>query len=473
MVDVAVSAQLQQWTFEKPTLVRPERSDSSVSSPDLYHNDSETLRIAAAAVDDSQDQDAKETLSFQERYLSSEEDLSPMEGNSDSDDNDDDVSIHQVQKEYFHARKMSISKFDKGKSCDLAVIVSFTSAGRPKMIDLANLASPFREPTRQRSQRSASLAQLPIATINKLREVEQASRLSLAVTPVNLSPSTSRSTSPATSVQSRPPSASPVAFSRKNSSLHSSDSSFTDSSTRSSSPWAREKTTRSFTDNSAPKSSPWANTRRPASSAVAQPARSSLYVTSAAPANTLVKPFPPLTPLSPEPHAFLSSDPYETSTVSSASPILKSSPHKRLRSISQKLSLAKIAISPSTRKWDSRVNGKSVNSPAMPLTPYTPLTPQTAPPTSFSTTNRLRRNSRITSRPTSRVGPPPEMPPMPSSMLDPQPRTLMQRMIPRGANEREPMLELPPFPAEDGNGDPAMSLKARRIRKRRSLMDLL
>ena len=45
-----------------------------------------------------------------------------------------------------------------------------------------------------------------------------------------------------------------------------------------------------------------------------------------------------------------------------------------------------------------------------------------------------------------------------------------RKMIARGANEREPTLELPPCPDEDaGMG----SLKARRVRKRKSLMDLL
>jgi hypothetical protein len=44
------------------------------------------------------------------------------------------------------------------------------------------------------------------------------------------------------------------------------------------------------------------------------------------------------------------------------------------------------------------------------------------------------------------------------------------KLVARGADERAPILELPPFPAEDAGMD---SLKTRRVRKRRSLMDLL
>ncbi|KAF2703444.1 hypothetical protein K504DRAFT_178320 [Pleomassaria siparia CBS 279.74] len=482
MVDLAVSTQLQQWVFEKPSLARPERSDSSASSPDLYHNDSETLRIRTAAMDnDSKDQDSKSTLSFQERYLSSEEDLSPLEGDSDSDNDNDHVSIHEApKKEYLHARKMSISKVDKEKSCDMAVLVSYTSAGRPKMINL-DLTMLGSEPAPlQRPQRSASLslAQLPITAINKLHKVEQSSRHSMITNPTRPTPLTSRSASPAVSVQSRKSSLAPTAVSPNDAPLSSAGSSFAESTTRSSSPRPHEKITRSFTDGDALSSMPWTSNRRPASSAAMIPStRSSLYLTTTATTTTSAPSKRPSkqptasTPLTPDSHSFLSSDPYERSTVTSASPILKSSPHKRLRSISQKLSMAKIAITPSSRKWDTRLYGKSINSPSIPPTPNTPLTPQTAPlpSSSSSSTNRLQRNSRISLRPASRIGSP-DMPPMPS-LLEPQPRSLLQKLVPRGANEREPMLELPPFPAEEV--DPSASLKARRIRKRKSLMDLL
>ncbi|ORX92982.1 hypothetical protein BCR34DRAFT_608670 [Clohesyomyces aquaticus] len=467
MVDVAVSAQLQQWTFEKPSIVgHPERSDSSASSPDLYNqHDNETLRIDAAAVDrESISLDTTKETIFQERYLSSEEDLSPMD-HSDSDLDDDDVSIHDGDKENcFSARKMSISRFDKGKSCDLAVTVSYMSAGRPKVIEMPTVGSPMRD-TPQRSA-SLPLNQLPIAAINKLRQVEAASRLSL-----NTTTSSSRTRSPSPANRSRRPSTSHLPFSNSSSKLNISDSSssFRASSSRSSSPAMSN------------------NSRPPSAMAFSNPApRSSLYLTSTARNSPLV-PFPPLTPSSPGPHAFLSSDPYETSTTSAGSPIIKSGPHKRLRSISQKLSLAKIAIIPS-KKWDSRINGKSANMPQTPGTPYTPLTPMTAPPTNSSSVfsspkNRLRRNSRA-SRPTSRIGlPSSEVPPLPTSTTWNGPQALpatkreSARLVPRGANEREPTLELPPFPAggereQYPSEEMSMSsIKAKRVRKRKSLMD--
>ncbi|KAF2260618.1 hypothetical protein CC78DRAFT_388931 [Lojkania enalia] len=464
MVDVAVSAQLQQWTFEKPTttttttLVRPDRSGSSASSPDLYNNDPETLRIDAAAVDEPQRLDSNESLSLQERYLSSEEDLSPMEMDSESDF-EDDVSIHDFQEQCLSARKMSISKVEAGKSCDLAVMVSYVSAGRPKMIDLATGGSPIRETT----QRSASLAQLPIAAISKLRKADGASRHSFVA--ATRSATTSRSSSPVCEV--RRPSTGHIPFSHNNSSLRIADSSssFTDGSVRSSSPPASEDST------------------RPASAATSHPPpRSSLYISSTV--NTTNNqstsssriPFPPLTPLSPEPHSFLSSDPYENSTTSAASPIIKSGAHKRLRSISQRLSLAKIAITPSTKKWDSRVNGRP-GMPPTPATPYTPMTPMTAPPTTTSNSvsspkNRLRRNSRA-SRPSSMRGPSPETPPVPILHPAPQPRRPAQKLVPRGAGEREPILELPPCPDESETVEPVAEVKVKRVRKRKSLMDLL
>ncbi|KAF2462784.1 uncharacterized protein BDR25DRAFT_330092 [Lindgomyces ingoldianus] len=456
MVDVAVSTQLQQWSFEKSSLVRPERSDSSASSPDLYnHHDSETLRIDAPAVDhDTTALDPKETI-FQERYLSSEEDLSPMDF-SDSDF-DDTASIHGLEKKCFSARKMSISRFEKGKSCDMAITVSYVSAGRPKVIELTPAPG---SPIREAPQRSASLPlnQLPIAAINKLQKADAASRLSLNTTSSvrTQSRSQSRSRSPSPAVSVRRPSLGRLPFSNSSSKLNISDSSsFGDSSTRSNSPLTSDHST------------------RPASAAaLSHPApRSSLYVVSNA-RNSPLSPFPPLTPQSPGPHSFLSSDPYETTTTSAASPIIKSGPHKRLRSISQKLSLAKIAITPS-KKWDSRINGKPVAMPPTPGTPFTPMTPMTAPPTSFSSPkNRLRRNSRI-SRPSSGRGPSPEIPPLPTTLYsESRSSKNIQKLVPRGANEREPTLELPPFPAEDSSGEMTMSsIKARRIRKRKSLMD--
>ncbi|KAK7179559.1 hypothetical protein DPSP01_003643 [Paraphaeosphaeria sporulosa] len=466
MADVAaVSTQLQQWSFAKPAATRPERSDSTASSPDLSHHEPEALRIPASAVRAATSIAGQESATFQERYLSSEEDLSPMDGNSsDSDDYDSEVEIHEATAtpatpSFFRARTMSISRRDNVKSGDMAVTVSYVSAGRPKMIQLAQ--SPVCEPP----IRSASLAQLPIAAINKLRQQDNRTR-SLIVNPII------RPSSPALSIDSRTPSTGsrPYAHSNKSAMLLSDSGSQSslqsgDSTPRSSSPSVSEKSTTS---------------NRPVSAAGSsfQP-RSSLYVVSSARSNTssnLRSPFPPLAQQPPAPHAFLSSDPYENSTTSAASPIIKQSPHKRLRSISQRLSLARIAIAPS-KKYDSRANGnRTGNMPPTPSTPFTPLTPQTAPLPTSTGMNKLRRNSRmLSSRPGTARVPSPDIPPMPvrsvtSSSFSPQKSARSSKMIARGANEREPTLELPPCPVDDaGMG----SLKTRRVRKRKSLMDLL
>ncbi|CAO2647178.1 Nn.00g081000.m01.CDS01 [Neocucurbitaria sp. VM-36] len=479
MVDVAVAAQLQQWTFEKPSLAtRPERSSSgsSTSSPKLCDDVSDTLRIDTAAVPQSLPASRKESI-MMDRYLSSEEDLSAVDDGPESDIDYEDVVIHDLAKEC-KARTMSISRWDKGRSCDMAVMVSYAFAGRPKVVDLVDCRSPTTErPIVQ--QRSASLANLPVAAISKLRKAEQAQRLSMNVIPSRgmASPPLTRPVSPSIEAESRRPSTSHGAITKKSSTLHltgsaSTTSSFqTAASSRSTSPAYSE----------AP--------RRPSTSAEpSASARSSVYVASTsrldltrrqtAQPSYRQSQFAPLTPSSPA-MSFLSSDPYETSTTNAASPIIKKpAAHTRLRSLSMKLSLARIAIAPSKKPYDSRLNGKMVS------TPMTPMTPQTAPiegSSSFSSPNKLRRASTIL-RPKSRAaeparGPSPEMaPPVPSVNVSASASANMQkrmtRMVARGADEREPVLVLPPCP-DTPEDDPMAGIKTKRLRKRKSLMDLL
>ncbi|KAF1954168.1 hypothetical protein CC80DRAFT_129470 [Byssothecium circinans] len=459
MADVSVASQLQQWTFEKPT--HSERSASSSSSPNLSHHEPEALRIdasVAAAVKAAQDMDSKD---FQDRYLSSEEDLSPMYGNSSDSEYESDASIHDVEKEILKARRLSVSRWDKGLSCDMAVSVSYVSAGRPKVIEL-NVGPPAHE----KKQRAASFAQLPIAAVEKLRkEGQQTKHRSMLLT--SASASASRSPSPAVSTASRRHSQRPP-YAHSNTSraqLSQSTTSFqTASSVRSPSPADSEYSIPS----------------RPTSAATSHlqphpPRASSSFGSNA----NRTLPFPPLTPQSPEPHSFLNSDPFESSTTNAASPIIRNGgTHRRLRSISQKLSLAKIAITPSTKKWDSRINGKpGAAMPPTPKTPFTPMTPQTAPATTDSSPMRkLRRNSRILlSRPPTRgATTTPELPTIPISSMPANPaplkRSATEKLVARGANERAPTLELPPFPSETSS---MSSTKNRPLRKRKSLMDLL
>ncbi|OAL43155.1 hypothetical protein IQ07DRAFT_593332 [Pyrenochaeta sp. DS3sAY3a] len=481
MVDVAVAAQLQQWTFEKPALAtRPERasSDSSSSSPKLCDDVPDTLRIDPTPVQDSIPPSRKESLVMQERYLSSEESLTADDGdNSESDEYDyDDVVVHDAVKEC-KARTLSISRWDKGRSCDMAVMVSYAFVGRPKVVEM-DCRSPITErPMGQ--QRSASLANLPIAAISKLRKMEKA-RMSMAVTPssrLSSSPvtrSASPSPFPVFDNESRRPSTSHCAVATNTSALELTDSNSTTSSfqtapsTRSSSPASSEEAPRPVTSAEPPAS-----------------ARSSVYIPSgsridlsrihAGQASYRQSQFAPLTPSSPA-LSFLSSDPYENSNTNAASPIIKKpTAHKRLRSISMKLALAKIAISPSKKPYDSRINGKG---PATPSTPFSPMTPQTAPlenTSTFSTPNRLRRASTIL-RPKSRHGdstrvPTPESaPPVPSIKASSIAEKRMTKMVARGADERQPAITLPPCPVDE---DPMGSIKSKRLRKRKSILDLL
>ncbi|KAF2826771.1 hypothetical protein CC86DRAFT_369936 [Ophiobolus disseminans] len=468
MVDVTVASQLQQWSFEK-TATRPERcsSDSSASSPNLCDDTTETLRIDTTSPERRSPPPRKESIALQERYMSSEEDLSPADDGSDSEYDYDDVVIHDPAKEC-KARTMSISRWSKGKSCDMAVTVSYAFVGRPKVVELQDCKSPTTEaPTIQK--RSASLANIPITPITLLRKAEAAQRLSMKV-----EPTTTRSISPPAELNTRRPSTSHSPTTEAPSSLHLTESASTTSSFRTA------PSNRSI--------SPAVDDilARPVTAIVDAhaSARSSVYVSSQVRnglerAQTTQSSFrqsqwAPLTPASPATHAFLSSDPYETSSIHSASPIIKPAPHRRLRSISMKLALAKIAITPSKKTYDSRIDGK------MPNTPSTPLTPQTAPiqgSSSFASPNRLRRASTIL-RPRSRHGetsrgPSPETaPPVPSINMSNVALNRLSRMQARGANEREPTLVLPPCPS-DTDEDPMSSFKSKKIRKRKSLMSLM
>jgi hypothetical protein len=474
MADVTVSAQLQHWTFEKQShATRSERSgsDSSASSPILCDGAPETLRFDTAPAQQPSPAPRKESIVLQDRYMSSEEALSPADdGSSDSEYDYDDVVIHDPTKEC-KARTMSISRWDKGKSCDMAVMVSYAFVGRPKVVEL-DCRSPTTDLPPPLQQRSASVANLPMAAISQLRK-DAAQRLSMKVPASKQLSSTppSRTTTPPVELESRRPSTSYSPSTKNASTLNLTESASTASSfqtapsTRSISPAVDELLARpSLAPIDVPSS-----------------ARSSVYVPSYSRSalsrtQTTQSLWAPPTPSSPAAHAFLSSDPYENSNTHSASPIIKAGPHKRLRSISMKLALAKIAIGPSKKTYDARINGKV---PPTPSTPYTPTTPQTAPldgSSSFISPQKLRRASTILrpkSRHDSTRGPSPEFaPPVPVMNSSSVASKRMSKMAPRGANEREPTLVLPPCPS-DTDDDGMSSFKSRTLKKRKSLMSLM
>jgi hypothetical protein len=434
----------------------------------MANDEHDTLRLDTAATQTIK----RGSISLQDRYMSSEEDLSPAcdDSGSESEYDYDDVVIHDLTKQCQSAKRMSMSRWNQGKSCDMAVKVSYAFVGRPKVVEL-NLGSPVLErPMLQ--QRSASLANLPETAMSRLQKADQVQRHSLNVVPVLKRPISplSRPLSPLAIVEPRRPSTS-YSPSSKTSTLNLGDltsaasSIDTAPSSRSASPAVVVPT-------------------RPASATpeTASSRRSSVYVpTGVRPelqriqtTQTQFRHSHQPSPMSPATHAFLNTDPFAKPAASTNIPANKPSTHRRLRSISMKLSLARIAITPSS----SKKNNNALASP------YTPNTPQTAPIEASSgftspMPNKLRRASTIL-RPKSRGGetsrgPSPEMapPPIPalnraSTMGLPQRNS---RMVARGANEREPTLVLPPFTDMDAHS--MASVKSGKLRKRKSLMDLL
>ncbi|KAF3009643.1 hypothetical protein E8E13_007641 [Curvularia kusanoi] len=479
MATAIVSTQLPRWNYEKPTInTRTDRSgsDSSASSPNLCNDDHETLRLNTTATQPIK----KGSIVLQERYMSSEEDLSPAceDSASESEYDYDDAVIEDLTAQCHSAKRMSVSRWNQGKSCDTAVKVSYAFVGRPKVVEL-NLGSPVLDRP-MLTQRSASLANLPATALKDLQKADMMQRHSLNVVPVskNIGSPLARPISPLAVIEPRRPSTS-YSPSSKTSTLNLGDLTSTASSTETA------PTSRSASPVIAAPIRPSSATPEASRPMTASSRRSSVYVpTGARPELQRIKTtqthfrhshqIAPPTPMSPATHAFLNTDPFAKAPASNtAIPANKPSTHKRLRSISMKLSLARIAITPSSKK-----NGN------VPASPYTPLTPQTAPfeaPSGFSSPmpNKLRRASTIL-RPKSRGaedsrGPSPDMlpPPIPvlnrsSTMGLPQRHS---KMVARGANEREPTLILPPFLDMDAN--PVASVKSGKLRKRKSLMDLL
>jgi hypothetical protein len=443
------SPHLQQWSFDKPALsIRPDRSgsDSSASSPSLC-TPNETLRVDVAAATAHASPVpvlAKGSIALQERYMSSEENLSPA-----GDDSDDSASEDEYDYEDAVIEEC-ISMAPLNKTNNTAVRLSYAFVGRPKVVEMMSpttdrAPSPLELPVLQ--QRSASLASLP--TFNKPQTPRPSQRMSLGVTPKSTRP-----ISPLAAIEPRRPSTSY-------------------------SPSSKQSSHSDLAETASNASLQTAPTSRSASLASEPPVRPVLQRIQTTQSHFRRSHMPPASsPMSPAPHSFLNTDPYESSITPSIPQVKQSSSHRRLRSISMKLSLARIAITPSSKK-DAR-NSMSSKGQQMPASPFTPSTPQTAPLEGSSgfmspMPNRLRRASTIM-RPKSRGsdssrGPSPDMapPPMPSMNRASTMQPFRQsRMVARGANEREPTLVIPPCPEAELN---EMTIK--KLRKRKSLMDLL
>ncbi|KAH9882476.1 hypothetical protein J1614_000712 [Plenodomus biglobosus] len=457
---VNLATQLSEWTFDKPVVAaHTQRTSSTASSPNLCDDGPDTLRLDTTAAKEIR----KESAIFNDRYNSSEEDLTTGGSDSESEYDYDNVVVYDPAKEC-KARTLSVSRWNKGKSCDMAVTVSYAFAGRPKVVE--DCRSPLDRPAMQ--LRSASLANVSAAPMHTLQAADKAQRQSMTLNAMSRLASTS-STRPSSPVESEPrrPSTSyspaPKDMSAPRYTASTSTSFTTATSSRSISP-AYSEGLRSSSPAAVPSSS---------RSSVYVPTQSRVDLTRTNTTQTFHRQSQ-LAPQSPA-LSFLSSDPYENSTTDSSSPIIKKpAGHRRLRSISLKIALAKIAISPVKKPFDARVNGK------VPSTPLTPATPQTAPlerPTSIAVPNKLRRASTIL-RPKSRQGEnvrystQSAAPPLPQLNGNMMQQRASSRMVARGANEIEPTLILPDFP-RNSDDDARAVVKSRALRKRKSLMDFM
>ncbi|KAF2496574.1 hypothetical protein BU16DRAFT_336429 [Lophium mytilinum] len=446
MVDVQAPTQLQQWTFQKAA-ARPDRSDSAATSPDLY--DTEAVKIPPTATTQSPDESDRPESFYQDRYLSSEEDLSPMEDFFD----EDDVVFEGA--DCVSAKAVAMPGSNKAKACDMAVVVSYVSAGRPKIVDMTNLSPPMR----QRSGRSASLVDL--SAVFKANLANQTPRFSLSAgTP------SKTLYNPASGPPPR------KSFTPELSALRISTS---PSSPRSSMPVSNESLHR-------PK------TARASSSQYSQASRGSVRITTTLASNPSISSPSTASPFTPQTPSFLSSDPFATDSTSAASPIIKNAPHKRLRSLSRGLSLAKNAVLPTYKKVEPRdrvrVSGGGWGiigeSPITPRTPLTPMTPISAGPKAPIVSPK--KGVKLVARGANEREPMFELPPLTRELeleeqreraREERVKQLKKQLVPRGANERAPTLELPPCPDSDRESIRSTSDKVptRRLKKRRSLMD--
>ena len=94
------------------------------------------------------------------------------------------------------------------------------------------------------------------------------------------------------------------------------------------------------------------------------------------------------------------------------------------------------------------------------MSPYTPQTPIPAIVPPSPALSRGKRASRMMPRGADEREPPFELQPVPAELSESKQRL---KMVPRGADERAPLIELPPFPANN-----VPDIKTRRLRKRLS-----
>ncbi|KAJ9659478.1 hypothetical protein H2201_007369 [Coniosporium apollinis] len=367
----------------------------------------------------------KEITLFQDRYMSSEEDLSPIEVNLD-----DTLSVNDEVADYVTARPVTIGPSKPKKSGDLAVVVSMASVGRPKMVDLPSPTAVART-SRIFSLGSPSLITKP-------------SHSDLVRT------STSSTTSmPAASTEGRPPAPRAVSVQLLSTSRASTRSISTGSETPS---WTSSTTKAGSSHRSSSPTSILKPLNSPYRSSLA-----SIPLTSACPtlkaATSAQAPLPAYT--RPKTPSFLSSDPFPS--IHEADPAAKPS-HSRLRSLSRVFSTARMAVSSSKKGTDNR---NSTPNPSRPSTPTAPALPPRRP--SMTRPQTAGAGARAS------VMLPLTTPADNASEWD-KPRS-KPKMVARGAAERAPTIELPPFPDEED--DKEVEFKRRRLGRRKSFLGLI
>ncbi|KAK8162368.1 hypothetical protein IWX90DRAFT_241311 [Phyllosticta citrichinensis] len=132
MVDVQPLPSLQhpQWPFTKP-YEQSRSSGSPASTPDL--DDSERIRIAPSSTHQNPPLRSSDAL-LQERYLSSEEDLSPTDRDSTESFESDEDDVEIMEAEVVSPR---LSGTTIPSPCKVATAVCYVSAGRAKVVDLS------------------------------------------------------------------------------------------------------------------------------------------------------------------------------------------------------------------------------------------------------------------------------------------------------------------------------------------------
>jgi len=128
MASSPLSAEFQAWSFDKAMVEAQQRSPSESSSADFFDAE-ERMRITPNIVNMEElkrnIEEQKSPTTFNERYMSSEEALSPTEHEGD-DSGVDDASIYE-------AETASAIKFG---ICGMAVAICIISVGKAKVVDL-------------------------------------------------------------------------------------------------------------------------------------------------------------------------------------------------------------------------------------------------------------------------------------------------------------------------------------------------